>query len=275
VATDKADRHVDTTLTCIVCPRGCTISVKGEIGNLALTGHGCPRGLKYAEQEVTCPRRFVTSTVRLVGSDEAKLLPVRSAVEVPKASIPECLDAIRKAEVRVPVKIGDVIIDDLAGTGIALVAAADAPAPLEGQRLRTAVLLGKGEFLVTSPYGERIHPLDGTRKFHAGVDGVLYAGGQMLETGICACADGTIVEAVADDTGPAGVHVAIDHGDGLVTKYFHLEPGTLRVCVGDKVAKGQLLGWMGTSGRSTGEHLHFQVEVSGHPVDPLPYLVDG
>ena len=265
---------IDTTMTCIVCPMGCTISVTGEPGSLAISGNACPRGAKYAAQEVTCPLRTVTSTVRLIGSDEAVLLPVRTAAGVPKASISKCLAEIRKAEAKVPVAIGDVILTDLAGTGVALVAAADAPAPREGRRLRTRVLLGKGEFLVTSPYGERIHPVTGERRFHAGVDGVLYAGGQLLETGICAWGDGTVAEAHAADDGPAGVFVAIDHGGGLVTKYFHLEPGTLRVGVGDRVAKGQLLGWMGTSGRSTGEHLHFQVERDGQPVDPLPFLED-
>lgn len=268
----RPDGGLDTTLTCIVCPVGCTIHVSGTPGALSISGNGCPRGRAYAEQEVTCPMRTVTSTVVLEGSEETRRLPVKTASAVPKARIADCLAEIRKARATVPVAIGDVLVADLAGTGVALVAAASAAAPRAGERIHTRVLLGRGDFLVTSPYGERIHPLTGERRFHAGVDGALWADGRLIETGICAWGAGTVVEAHAADDGPAGVFVAIDHGDGLVTKYFHMEPDTLRVAAGQSVAAGQLLGWMGKTGRSTGEHLHFQVEKDGVPVDPMPYL---
>lgn len=261
-----------TTLTCIVCPIGCTLQVSGEAGNLTVTGNTCPRGKKYAEQEVTCPMRTVTSTVRLQGSEEGCLIPVKTAAPVPKDRIPECLTAIRKAVAKVPVSIGDTIVEDIANTGVALIATGNAPAPRKGERFRSHVLLGQGEFLVTSQYGERIHPITGEKSFHNGVDGALWADGSLVETGICASDDGVVIEAHELDDNPAGVYVAIDHGNGLVTKYFHLEPETLRVKKGDKVARAQLIGWMGTTGMSTGEHLHFQAEIDGKPVDPIPYL---
>ncbi len=72
--------------------------------------------------------------------------------------------------------------------------------------------------------------------------------------------------------GPAGTAVAVDHGGGWVSRYFHLETGSLRVGPGDRVEAGTLLGWMGKTGRATGEHLHFQLERDGVPVDPLPLL---
>lgn len=142
----------------------------------------------------------------------------------------------------------------------------------EGECFRTHVLKGEGEFCVTSPFGERIHPVTGKRRFHSGVDGALLVGGRLIETDICAWDDGVVAEAHAEDDNPAGVFVVIDHGGGLVTKYFHMELGTLKVRAGDKVARGAVLGWMGKTGLSTGEHLHFQVERDGAPVDPMPYL---
>ena len=152
--------------------------------------------------------------------------------------------------------------------------AAEAPSGREGERFATHVLSGEGEFCITSPFGERIHPITGERRFHSGVDGALWTDGKLVETWICAWGDGVVVEAHDADDNAAGVHVAIDHGGGLVTKYFHMELGTLKVGIGDKVSRGATLGWMGKTGRSTGEHLHFQVEKDGAPVDPVPYLRD-
>ena len=154
------------------------------------------------------------------------------------------------------------------------------PAKLEAQaakyrnatRVRANVLLDPGEFLVTSPFGRRTHPVTGEEQsFHAGVDGALWNGRMLLETGICAWRDGVVAEA-ADTEGPAGTCVLIDHGGGVVSRSFHLERGSLRVAAGDRVRAGDLLGWMGKTGRATGEHLHFQLERDGVPVDPLPHL---
>ena len=129
-----------------------------------------------------------------------------------------------------------------------------------------------GPLLVTSPFGLRTHPVTGEPDtFHSGVDCVLLRGKKLLETGVCAYADGIVLEAENSD-GPAGTHVAIDHGHGLVTRYFHLEFGSLRVAPGDRVRRGTLLGWMGKTGRSTGEHLHFQMEQDGVPCDPTTFV---
>ncbi len=139
-------------------------------------------------------------------------------------------------------------------------------------RVRTPVLLDPGEFLATSVFGRRTHPVTGeTSSFHAGMDGALWNGRMLLETGICAWRDGVVAEA-ADTDGPAGTCVTIDHGDGFVSRYFHLEKGSLRVAPGNRIRMGALLGWMGRTGCATGEHLHFQLEHDGEPVDPLPFL---
>lgn len=139
-------------------------------------------------------------------------------------------------------------------------------------RFRSHVLQGEGEFLVTSPYGWRIHPVTGERRFHSGVDGALWTGDALVECWICAWADGTVAEVHEANDNFAGVFVVIDHGGGLVTKYFHMEEGSLKVKAGDHVARGQILGYMGKTGRATGEHLHFQAERGGEPIDPIPLL---
>lgn len=159
--------------------------------------------------------------------------------------------------------------------------AALTPAKIEAQaakytgapRFRTPVLLDPGEFLVTSPFGERTHPVTGEpATFHAGIDGALWNGRMLLETGVCAWNDGVVAEA-AETEGPAGTNVAIDHGGGLVSRYFHLEAGSLKVAAGDRVRRGAELGWMGKTGRATGEHLHFQIEKDGTAIDPMPLLL--
>lgn len=142
----------------------------------------------------------------------------------------------------------------------------------DAPRFRTGILLDPGKFLVTSTFGQRVHPVTGEAgTFHAGIDGALWNGRMLLETGICAWRDGVVAEA-ADTDSPAGTYVAIGHGEGLVSRYFHLERGSLRVATGDHIREGEFLGWMGKTGRATGEHLHFQLERDGTPIDPLPHL---
>lgn len=110
-------------LTCIVCPMGCQMTVTRMPDSIAVTGHTCKRGETYAIQEVTLPTRVITSSVRVTGSD-LPLCPCKTAGAVPKSMIPQCLEAIRNVTVAAPVAIGDVLIPDIEGTGIALVATA-------------------------------------------------------------------------------------------------------------------------------------------------------
>ena len=139
-------------------------------------------------------------------------------------------------------------------------------------RFPSRVLLEKGLFEVTSPYGYRTHPVTGEAdSFHAGVDGALWDGRMLVETGICAWEHGTVLEA-EDSDGHAGTFVTIRHAGGLVSSYCHLERGSLRVAPGAQVARGGLLGWMGQTGRATGAHLHFEMKKDGNPVDPVPFL---
>ncbi len=109
-------------LTCISCPLGCQLRVevneKGEA--VSVSGNTCKRGEEYGKREVTAPVRTVTSTVRVIGG-EAPLAPVRTKTDIPKEKIFQCMEAIRGASVSAPVKIGDVAVPNVAGTGVDVV----------------------------------------------------------------------------------------------------------------------------------------------------------
>lgn len=110
-------------LTCIGCPLGCSLSVTLENGEVtAVTGNTCPRGDAYARKEVTNPTRIVTSTVR-VKDGVSPMVNVKTASDIPKDKIFDCAAALRDVVVTAPVAIGDVVLADVAGTGVDIVAA--------------------------------------------------------------------------------------------------------------------------------------------------------
>ena len=105
-------------LTCIGCPLGCSITVTLENGEIKdVAGYTCKRGHDYARKEVTNPTRIVTSTVRLTGSATCK-----TAQDIPKGKIFEIVAALRQVTAHAPVKIGDVLLTNAAGTGVDIVA---------------------------------------------------------------------------------------------------------------------------------------------------------
>ena len=112
-------------LTCINCPLGCSIEVTME-GNevISVTGNTCPRGETYARNEVTDPKRVVTSSVYVEGGERA-VVSVKTEEAIPKNKIFDCVNAMRDIKVEAPVMIGDVVSGDIAGTGIKLVATAN------------------------------------------------------------------------------------------------------------------------------------------------------
>lgn len=115
----------------------------------------------------------------------------------------------------------------------------------------------------TSNFGIRSDPFAGTARMHAGVD-IPGATG----TPIYATADGAV--ACAERRGGYGNMVELDHGKGIATRYGHLSK--LLVEPGARVTRGQLIGLMGSTGRSTGPHLHYEVRIDGHAVNPVPFL---
>lgn len=125
-----------------------------------------------------------------------------------------------------------------------------------------------GDGPVTSPYGYRDHPVKGGRRLHAGTD--LAAGG--CGGPIWAANDGKVV-AKGFDSGGNG-YIKVDHGDKLATQYLHMYEDGMLVSVGDSVKAGDQIAETGSSGGSTGCHLHFEVLVDGEKTDPEPFMAD-
>ena len=115
---------MDRNLICIICPRGCAMTVKGELGNLTVTGFTCPKGEKYAVDECTNPVRTVTSTVR-VNNRKDTMVSVKTAAPVPKGNMMDVMAMLRKTSVAAPVAIGDVVLTDVFGTEVIITKAID------------------------------------------------------------------------------------------------------------------------------------------------------
>ena len=115
-------------MICINCPKGCEMEVTVEHDGedavaTQVRGNGCPKGETYAKSEVTNPTRMVTGLVRVAGM--RKPLPVKTKVAVPKTKIDAVLFALHQTTVQLPVRIGDVIIPNVAETGVDVVATAN------------------------------------------------------------------------------------------------------------------------------------------------------
>ena len=110
-------------MICINCPKGCELDVEQVGDEVRVTGHTCPRGESYGRAELVNPTRMVTGLVRVAGM--RKPLPVKTRTAIPKGKIDATLFAMHQATVQLPVRIGDVIIPDVAGTGVDVVATAN------------------------------------------------------------------------------------------------------------------------------------------------------
>ena len=128
---------------------------------------------------------------------------------------------------------------------------------------------GTGRYLtpaqgpITSPFGYRIHPIFGTMRFHTGVDIGAYYGSPVL-----ASDSGVVID--SGWLGGYGNCIIVDHGGGYSTLYAHCSE--LYVSYGQSVSKGQQIAAVGSTGNSTGPHLHFEVRINGEPVDPLGFI---
>lgn len=139
---------------------------------------------------------------------------------------------------------------DVVGGDIGAEVSIPSSMPLENMRL-------------TSSYGMRDHPIFKRRRSHNGVDLAAPTGTPIRATG-----DG-IVE-MAKRYGGYGLYVQLDHGGKLETRYAHMS--RMAVSAGERVVKGQIIGYVGSTGNSTGPHLHYEVRIAGAPVDPSPYM---
>ncbi len=138
---------------------------------------------------------------------------------------------------------------------------------LEGQRARLASTPSRrpGPGYVSSTFGMRVDPFTGLPQFHPGLDFAANVGARAVAT-----ADGIVTKA-----GPYGAYgktVMVNHGHGLVTLFGHLSRVNVRV--GDRVRRGDLVGGVGNTGRSTGPHLHYEVRLNGIPQDPSRFILE-
>lgn len=118
---------------------------------------------------------------------------------------------------------------------------------------------------LTSGFGMRTHPVLGGRRQHHGIDLAAPTG-----TPVYATAEGVVSR--ADWYSSYGLFISVEHGASMQTRYAHLS--RLAVAAGDSVKKGDLIGYVGSTGRSTGPHLHYEVRVEGLAVNPIPYMVE-
>ena len=113
-------------ITCISCPMGCPLQVNLESDKVTgVEGAFCKKGVAYAELECTNPTRMVTSTVTLLGSP-LRRLPIKTESPIPKGKISEAVRSLKDVEVTAPVKIGDVVVENICGTGIKMIATRNA-----------------------------------------------------------------------------------------------------------------------------------------------------
>ncbi len=117
----------------------------------------------------------------------------------------------------------------------------------------------------TSSYGMRSHPVLGGMRQHKGIDLAAPTG-----TPVYATADGTVER--ADWFSSYGLYISIEHGAELETRYAHMS--RLAVAAGERVKKGDVIGYVGSTGRSTGPHLHYEVRVAGSAVNAIPYMAE-
>lgn len=109
-------------LTCIGCPKGCHMTVTIENGEITkVSGNTCKTGDTYARKEILSPSRIVTSTVRVEGG-ELPVVPVKTKEDIPKDKIFDVMEEMKKVTVQAPVLLGEVIINDVCGTGVDVVA---------------------------------------------------------------------------------------------------------------------------------------------------------
>jgi len=114
-------------IKCVRCPLGCTLKIEITPSGIKVEGNRCPRGVEFAQQEIRDPMRILTTSVKVVGG-KLPLVSVKTSSAVPRSKIAELMEHIKKIEVKAPVKIGDVIEENVLGLGVDLVATRDCDA---------------------------------------------------------------------------------------------------------------------------------------------------
>ena len=219
---------------------------------------------------------YVTACEEKLESEEASLQELKEAAEAEKKATEELIKtkeqeiAAYQADIYNKAQTLQEYENELASRD-AVIAEIERAVAADRQKLAQARTYDGGKFCwpapsytrVSSEYGYRIHPIYGTQKFHNGVDLAAPGGSDIL-----AAYDGTVVAAAYNAS--MGNYVMIDHGDDLYTIYMHASK--LLVSSGQAVSRGQRIALVGTTGNSTGNHLHFSVKLNGSYVSPWGYI---
>ena len=115
---------MDRNIICITCPVGCRLKVSGSIEDLKVTGQRCNKGLEYAKDEITNPMRMICTTARISGGLH-RVIPVKTDRAISEKYKLEVVKEVNKIDLKSPVKMGDIIIPNLFGTGVNIVAERD------------------------------------------------------------------------------------------------------------------------------------------------------
>jgi len=239
--------------------------------------------LKKAELEVS--KKDLLSSKAVIQDERAKLIEQKEKLETENLAYTSKLAEIKKLETKkssainsltkeekeIASDIGDIIEEnkELQDEISALIRAeANKNTISQGitnsqQNNTNAGYIKPVSGRVTSSYGYRIHPILGYRKLHTGIDFAATSG-----TPIKATRAGTVIRASYNST--YGNNVIIDHGNGVTTLYAHMS--ALNTSYGSKVSQGQIIGYVGSTGMSTGPHLHLEFRLNGNLVNPAPYL---
>lgn len=110
---------------CIVCPRGCRLRVDSS-KDYEVTGNACPRGIPYGKQEAKAPMRTVTTSMKILGSDEIRC-PVKTSEPIPKELMQDVVNAAKQITLHAPIHIGDVVLENVVGTGANLLSTRSLP----------------------------------------------------------------------------------------------------------------------------------------------------
>lgn len=213
-------------------------------------------------EEVAKERDVQVASLGSIASEVSALYGLKSQPALVSASQKEIQDSDVKSSIDQLSALRTSALTGATSVGISLGMTRNATTA-DWYRANSAPNLWPVEGQVTGSFGERIDPFNGEGAFHSGVD-ISSAYG----TPIIAPADGVVT--FADFMGGYGKAVMVDHGHGIATRYGHLSG--FAVTTGQHVHRGDVIGYVGLSGRSTGPHLHYEVRINDTPVNPYKYL---
>jgi murein DD-endopeptidase MepM/ murein hydrolase activator NlpD len=213
-------------------------------------------------EEVAKERDVQVASLGSIASEVSALYGLKSQPALVSDSPKEIKDSDVKSSLDQLSALRNSALTGAASVGISLGMTHNATTA-DWYRANSAPNLWPVEGQVTGSFGERIDPFNGEGAFHSGVDISSNYGHPII-----APADGVVV--FADFMGGYGKALMLDHGHGISTRYGHLSG--FAVTTGEHVHRGDVIGYVGLSGRSTGPHLHYEVRINDTPVNPYKYL---